>query len=106
MSENTKMPPQSKEKTHVTGVRRRVIIIFLLIGLVPLFSASILSFSSSQKALKQVIGLSQEDLAIEVMDKIDKEMNYAFVLARNWVNIPEIIHATTAAKQQTTEAIF
>ena len=102
----SEMPIRQKEKIRMTGIRRKIIIIFLLIGLVPLFSASMLSFFSSQNALKQAIGSSQRDLAIEVMDKIDKEMNYVFVLARNWVNIPQIVHVATAAKQQAPEALL
>jgi hypothetical protein len=82
------------------ALKRKIVIIFLLIGLVPLSVASMLSFLSSQKTLKQVIGEGQRDLAIEVMDKImrsltrpsvlrNREMDNAMLLVRN-----ALAHAT------------
>ena len=82
------------------GMKRKVVVLFLLIGLVPLGAASLLSFFSSQKALKQVIGSSQRDLAIEVMDKIDREIEFALTLEKNWIIIPEITHAMVAGSQR------
>jgi hypothetical protein len=62
------------------ALKRKIVIIFLLIGLVPLSVASMLSFLSSQKTLKQVIGEGQRDLAIEVMDKIMRSLTRPSVL--------------------------
>ena len=88
-----------------TALRRRIVIIFLLIGLVPLFSASVLSFLSSQKTLKRVIGKAQRDLAVEVMDKIDREIDNAQLLVRNWISIPEVLEVVLAGSQRSFDQL-
>ena len=67
-------------------LKRQIIVMFLLIGLSPLFSASILAFYSSQKTLNQVVGNVERDLAIKVMDKIDREMENIRLLVDNWTS--------------------
>jgi len=81
-------------------LRRKIVVIFLLIGLVPLFAASVPSFLLSQKALKRAIGLAQRDLAVEVMDKVDREIDNARLLVRNWISIPEILEIVIAGGQR------
>ena len=81
-------------------LRRKIVVIFLLIGLVPLFAASVPSFLLSQKALKRAIGLAQRDLAVEVMDKVDREVDNARLLVRNWISIPEILEIVIAGGQR------
>lgn len=67
-------------------LKRQIIAMFLLIGLSPLFSASILAFYSSQRTLNQVVGNIERDLAIKVMDKIDREMENIRLLVENWTS--------------------
>ncbi len=81
-------------------LKGQIVLMFLLIGLSPLFAASILSFYSSQKTLKQVIGTLEQDLSIEVMDKIDREMENARLLVRNWGRIPEVLEIVLAGGQK------
>ncbi|MCH8291610.1 SpoIIE family protein phosphatase [Candidatus Poribacteria bacterium] len=86
-------------------LRRKIVVIFLLIGLVPLFAASVPSFLLSQKALKRAIGLAQRDLAVEVMDKVDREIDNARLLVRNWISIPEILEIVIAGGQRPFEEL-
>ena len=67
-------------------LKSQIVIMFLLIGLSPLFSASILAFYSSQKTLNQVIGEIERDFAIKAMDKIDREMKNIRLLVENWTS--------------------
>ena len=86
-------------------LRRKIVVIFLLIGLVPLFAASVPSFLLSQKALKRAIGSAQRDLAVEVMDKVDREIDNARLLVRNWISIPEILEIVIAGGQRLFEEL-
>ena len=67
-------------------LKSQIVIMFLLIGLSPLFAASILAFYSSQKTLNQVIGEIERDFAIKAMDKIDREMGNIRLLVNNWTS--------------------
>ena len=67
-------------------LKSQIIIMFLLIGLSPLFSASILAFYSSQKTLNQVVGHIERDLAIKVMGTIDHEIDSILLLIDNWTS--------------------
>ena len=67
-------------------LKSQIVIMFLLIGLSPLFSASILAFYSSQKTLTQVVGNIERDLAIKVMDRIDHEIDSSLLLIDNWTS--------------------
>lgn len=87
------------------ALKRKIVIIFLLIGLVPLSVASALSFFSSQKTLKQVIGEGQRDLAIEVMDKINREMDNAMLLVRNWSTMPAVLTAVVTGRKRTFDEL-
>jgi serine phosphatase RsbU (regulator of sigma subunit) len=59
----------------------------------------------SQKALKRAIGLAQRDLAVEVMDKVDREIDNARLLVRNWMSIPEILEIVIAGGQRPFEEL-
>ncbi|MEW6755409.1 MAG: hypothetical protein AB1505_31170, partial [Candidatus Latescibacterota bacterium] len=74
-------------------LRLKIVALFLLIGLVPLACASLLSHVLSRQALQKVIGSSQRDLTIEVMDKIDREIDFALTLERNWLGIARLLDA-------------
>ena len=87
------------------ALKRKIVVIFLLIGLVPLSLASVLSFLSSQKTLKRVIGEGQRDLAIEVMDKINREMDNAMILVRNWSTIPAVLNAVVTGRKRTFDEL-
>ena len=89
------------------ALKRKIVIIFLLIGLVLLSVASVLAFLSisSQKTLKQVIGEAQRDLAIEVMDKINREMDNAQLLVRNWRIMPTILNAVVMGRERTFDEL-
>ena len=65
-------------------LKSQIVIMFLFIGLAPLFSASILAFYSSQKTLNEAIGKVERDFAIKAMDKIDREMKNIRLLVDNW----------------------
>ena len=67
-------------------LKSQIVIMFLLIGLAPLFSASILAFYSSQKTLNDAIGKVERDFAIKAMDKIDREMENIRLLVENWTS--------------------
>ncbi len=96
----------NKKSTDKMGnVRTTVIFIFLLVGLLPALAASGFSFYDSQKALKQAISSSQKDLAIELMDKIDREIEYAFLLLRNWIAVNEIVRAAVEGSDQDGQAL-
>ena len=67
-------------------LKSQIVIMFLFIGLSPLFSASILAFYSSQKTLNEAIGKVERDFAIKAMDKIDREMENIRLLVENWTS--------------------
>ena len=67
-------------------LKSQIVIMFLLIGLSPLFSASFLAFYSSQKTLNEAIGRVERDFAIKAMDKIDREMENIRLLVENWTS--------------------
>ena len=67
-------------------LKSQIVIMFLLIGLSPLFSASILAFYSSQKTLNEVIGRIERDFAIKAMDKIDREMENIRLSVETWTS--------------------
>ena len=67
-------------------LKSQIVLMFLLIGLSPLFSASILAFYSSQKTLNEAIGKVERDFAIKAMDKIDREMENIRLLVENWTS--------------------
>ena len=67
-------------------LKSQIVIMFLLIGLAPLFSASILAFYSSQKTLNDAIGKVERDFAIKAMDKIDREMENIRLLVESWTS--------------------
>ena len=82
---------------------------FLLIGLSPLFSASILAFYSSQKTLNQVVGTIERDLAVEAMDKIDREMENIRLLVKNWTSFENrkvLVSTATAGSQKSYDELF
>ncbi|MCE2394305.1 SpoIIE family protein phosphatase [Candidatus Poribacteria bacterium] len=67
-------------------LKSQIVIMFLFIGLSPLFSASILAFYSSEKTLNEAIGKVERDFAIKAMDKIDREMENIRLLVENWTS--------------------
>ena len=67
-------------------LKSQIVIMFLLIGLSPLFAASILAFYSSQKTLNEAIGKVERDFAIKAMDEIDREMKNIRLLVENWTS--------------------
>ncbi len=90
-------------------LKNQIVIMFLLIGLSPLFSASILAFYSSQKTLNQVVGTIERDLAIEAMDKIDREMENVRLLVKNWTSFENrkfLVNAVTEGGQESYDQLF
>lgn len=82
-------------------LKSQIVIMFLLIGLSPLFSASILAFYSSQKTLNEAIGMVERDFAITAMDKIDGEMEKIRLLVENWTSFEnQKVLANTAVAGQ------
>ena len=90
-------------------LKRQIIVMFLLIGLSPLFSASILAFYSSQRTLNQVIGEIERDLAIQAMDKIDHEMENIRLLVENWTSFANrkvLVNTAVEGQQKSYEELF
>ena len=90
-------------------LKSQIIAMFLLIGLSPLFSASILAFYSSQKTLNQVVGTIERDLAVEAMDKIDREMQNIRLLVKNWTSFENrkvLVSTATAGSQKSYDELF
>ena len=90
-------------------LKSQIIAMFLLIGLSPLFSASILAFYSSQKTLNQVVGTIERDLAVEAMDKIDREMENIRLLVKNWTSFENrkvLVSTATAGSQKSYDELF
>ena len=90
-------------------LKSQIVIMFLLIGLSPLFSASILAFYSSQKTLNQVVGTIERDLAIEAMDKIDREMKNIRLLVENWTSFENrkvLVNTVTQGERKSYEQLF
>ncbi len=90
-------------------LKSQIVIMFLLIGLSPLFSASILAFYSSQKTLNQVVGTIERDLAIEAMDKIDREMENTRLLVKNWTSFENrkvLVNMAAEGQQKSYEQLF
>ncbi len=82
-------------------LKSQIVIMFLFIGLAPLFSASILAFYSSQKTLNEAIGKVERDFAIKAMDKIDREMENIRLLVENWTSFENRkVLANTAVEGQ------
>ena len=82
-------------------LKSQIVVMFLLIGLAPLFSASILAFYSSQKTLNEAIGMVERDFAIKAMDKIDREMENIRLLVDNWTSFENRkVLANTAVQGQ------
>ncbi|MCP4268776.1 MAG: response regulator [Candidatus Brocadiaceae bacterium] len=52
-------------------IQRKLISLFLIFSLIPLAAMSILSYTNSQKTIKQNIGSKFEKLALHTIDKID-----------------------------------
>ena len=91
------------------ALKRQIIVMFLLIGLSPLFSASILAFYSSQKTLNQVVGNIERDLAIKVMDKIDREMENIRLLVDNWTSFENrkvLVNTVTEGEKKDYDELF
>ena len=91
------------------ALKRQIIVMFLLIGLSPLFSASILAFYSSQQTLNQVVGNIERDLAIKVMDKIDHEIDSISLLVDNWTSFENrkvLVHAVTEGEKKGYDELF
>ena len=90
-------------------LKRQIIVMFLLIGLSPLFSASILAFYSSQKTLNQVVGNIERDLAIKVMDKVDHEIDSISLLVDNWTSFENrkiLVNAVTEGEKKDYDELF
>ena len=90
-------------------LKSQIVIMFLLIGLSPLFSASILAFYSSQKTFNQVVGTIERDLAVEAMDKIDREMKNIRLLVENWTSFENrkvLVNTVTEGKRKSYEQLF
>ena len=90
-------------------LKSQIVVMFLLIGLSPLFSASILAFYSSQKTLNQVVGDIERDLAITAMDKIDREMENIRLLVKNWTSFENrkvLVRIATEGGQKSYEQLF
>ena len=90
-------------------LKSQIIAMFLLIGLSPLFSASILAFYSSQQTLNQVVGNVERDLAIKVMDKIDREMGNILLLVENWTSFENrkvLVNIITEGQKKSYDELF
>ncbi len=90
-------------------LKSQIVVMFLLIGLSPLFSASILAFYSSQKTLNQVVGNIERDLAIKVMDKIDHEIDSISLLVDNWTSFENrkiLVNAVIEGQKKSREQLF
>ena len=90
-------------------LKSQIVIMFLLIGLSPLFSASILAFYSSQKTLNEVVGTIERDFAIEAMNKIDREMENIRLLVENWTSFENrkvLVNAVTEAQKKSYDQLF
>ena len=83
-----------------SSLRIKIIGLFLGIGIIPLLAAGLLSSFRIRAISKQVIGSSQKDLAIEVMDKIDREMHNALLMVRNWISMPDFLNIVATGEQQ------
>ena len=90
-------------------LKRQIVVMFLLIGLSPLFSASILAFYSSQRTLNQVVGNIERDLSIKVMDKIDREMENIRLLVENWTSFENrkvLVNIITEGQKKSHDELF
>ena len=90
-------------------LKSQIVIMFLLIGLSPLFSASILAFYSSQKTFNQVLGDIERDLAIKVMDKIDREMENIRLFVENWTSFENrkvLVNTVLEAQKKSYDQLF
>ncbi len=90
-------------------LKSQIVVMFLLIGLSPLFSASILAFYSSQKTLNRVVGTSAQDLAIQAMEKIDHEMQNIRLLVKNWTSFENrkvLVNTVIEGGQKSYEQLF
>ena len=90
-------------------LKSQIVIMFLLIGLAPLFSASILAFYSSQKTFNQVLGDIEQDLAIKAMDKIDREMENIRLLVENWTSFENrkvLVNTITEVQNKSYDQLF
>ena len=90
-------------------LKSQIVVMFLLIGLSPLFSASILAFYSSQKTFNQVLGDIERDLAIKVMDKIDREMENIRLLVDNWTSFENrkvLVNTVIEAQKESHDQLF
>ena len=90
-------------------LKSQIVVMFLLIGLSPLFSASILAFYSSQKTLNEVVGTIERDLAVEAMDKIDREMESIRLLVETWTsfgNRKVLVNTVIEAQKKSHDQLF
>ena len=90
-------------------LKSQIIAMFLLIGLSPLFSASILAFYSSQQTLNQVVGNIERDLAIKVMDRIDHEIDSISLLVENWISFENrkvLVNIITEGQKKSYDELF
>ncbi len=90
-------------------LKSQIVIMFLLIGLSPLFSASILAFYSSQQTLNEVVGSIERDLAVEAMDKIDREIENTRLLVDNWTSFENrkvLVNAVTEGGRRSYDQLF
>ena len=90
-------------------LKSQIVIMFLLIGLSPLFSASILAFYSSQKTLNEVVGTIERDFAIEAMNKIDREMENIRLSVDIWTSFENrkvLVNTVTEAQKKSHDQLF
>ncbi|MEE2728461.1 MAG: SpoIIE family protein phosphatase [Candidatus Latescibacterota bacterium] len=88
-----------------SNIRTTIFMLFLFVGLLPALAASVLAFLNSRNALEHVISSSQKDLATELMDKIDREIEYAYVLLRNWVSVRQLSTAVEQGRSRSFDSL-
>ncbi len=90
-------------------LKSQIVIMFLLIGLSPLFSASILAFYSSQTTLNEVVGTIERDFAIEAMNKIDREMENIRLSVDIWTSFENrkvLVNTVIEAQKRSRDQLF
>ncbi len=65
------MPAPAEKKPLRSGLKRKLILIMIGVGTIPLVLAMIISYVQGNKSLTQVIGSSIQALAYETSTKID-----------------------------------
>ncbi len=75
------------------GLKRRLILIMIGVGALPLLLAMMIAYFQGNKSLRSVLGASFEALAFETSTKIDLLFNEEIEQLKHWANDPDLLSA-------------